>query len=673
MSALWPEQRAEPLYNIMTRFFFIVSFFFFTSAYSQKQFNVMEWKTDATLNTYLIQGVHQQYDQRRINFNKAVVTRQGTFHYIADVKKKFLELLGEFPSPSPLNISITGTLQQPGYRIEKILYESFAHHHVTANLYIPEGKGPFPAALLFCGHENIAKASLSYQQTAVLFVRNGFVVFVIDPVSQSERFQSLDGNGKPATRGGTTEHTLINESTNLLGQSAPAYELWDNKRGLDYLVTRPEVDTSRIGCLGSSGGGMQTIYFAAYDPRIKVMAPCSYLANRERTLEKDGPADGCAQMPGEGEKLLELDDYLVAAAPKPLLILAGRYDFIDYTGTRIAYEELKKVYAVLGQPQKLQLFTYDDGHGISQPKREAAVSWFRRWMYRDSAVVKEKEIHAFAEKELLVTSTGQVATAFPGEVSIFQRNLELFDSYLSRRNNFSGRSIADKRIIMTGLLGIDLSSLPVAIERKDDIENNGLLFQKLIFRRKDETPMPVLRIDPPLPSKKIVVWFNEDGKNKMADNFELINSYLRDQCVVLLCDARGTGETKDDPGLNDPKYYNKEYRNAMTALHTGQSLVGQRTNDILMALDFIKADKTLAGPIELHASGCLALPALHAVFLGNSTARLYLHNTIASFKEILQNPTDRDWYSYVIPGVLEHYDIPDLVKLIGEEKIKFIK
>ena len=151
--------------------------------------------------------------------------------------------------------------------------------------------------------------------------------------------------------------------------------------------------------------------------RVKVFAPCSYLANRERTLEISGPADGCAQIPGEGKEHLELSDYLIASAPKPILILAGRYDFIDYTGTLVAYHELKKIYTSLGQLQKIKLFTYDDGHGISKPKREAAVTWFRKWLYNDSTKITEGDIETLSEKDLFCTKTGQVNSEFPNEVS----------------------------------------------------------------------------------------------------------------------------------------------------------------------------------------------------------------------------------------------------------------
>jgi len=652
--------------------FIVLSLVASAKIFSQKQFSVMDWKTDVTLNTYLVQQMHKQYDERRKNFDKALISKQSVTGYIESIKKKFLQILGDLPEQSSLNAKTTGTIRQDGYKIEKIVYESFPHHHVTSNLYIPAGKGPFPAALLFCGHEDLSKATESYQQTALLFVKNGFVVFVIDPVSQSERYQLTDEKGKPLTRGGTTEHTLLNEASNLFGNSAPAYELWDNVRGLDYLVTRKEVDTSKIGCLGNSGGGMQTIYFAAWDQRVKVIAPCSYLANRERTMEMTGPADGCAQIPGEGKMQLELSDYLIAAAPKPLLILAGRYDFIDYTGTVIAFDELKKVYSKLSQPEKLQLFTYDDGHGISQPKREAAVTWFRKWLYNDPVPVKEIELNTLTDKELFCTATGQINSEYPDEISLAKRNIELYNNYASRRNNFLKQNKETIQKKIKELLGINDISEKVNVQDAGTAEKDKLIYHKLIVRKTNEPPLPLLVVSPRSDIKKVAIWVSESGKNKMADSTILIQSYIEQGAAVILADIRGTGETEDGAEFNDPKYFNKEYRNAMTALHIARSLPGQRTEDIFSIMQFIAGIKNLSGkPVELNATGINTLPALYATLFSNGISQLNLYQSIKSYKEILERPVEKNWYSYVIPGVLKYYDIPDLVKMIGGAKVTY--
>ncbi|HYC28844.1 MAG TPA: acetylxylan esterase, partial [Chitinophagaceae bacterium] len=398
----------------------------------------MDWKTENTLNSFLVENMRQQYAERSHNFANALLSKDSLLAYAKNIRQKFRDLLGMLPPSSPLNAKITGSIRMNGYAIQKITYESFPNHHVTANLYIPENiKARVPAALMFCGHEDVSKATGSYQRTAILLVKNGFAVMVVDPISQSERHQLTDKNGKPLTRGGTTEHTLINESANLVGTSTVAYELWDNVRALDYLVTRPEVDTSRIGCIGNSGGAIQAIYFAAFDPRVKVIVPCSYLSTRERTLELSGPADGCAQMPGEGKALLEMSDYLLAAAPKPVLVLAGRYDFIDYHGTINAFNELTQAYHVLGEPSKVKLYVVPDGHGISEPKRREAVRWFRQWFMNDSSEVNESRSgHIASDKDLFATKKGQVNAEYANEVTVFDRNRMLADSLAASRRNF---------------------------------------------------------------------------------------------------------------------------------------------------------------------------------------------------------------------------------------------
>ena len=643
-------------------------------AVAQKPYNVLDWKSDVTLNAYNVQLMHRQYDERRINFQKALSSKAAMLAYQKKIRERFLTVLGEMPQKTALNASVTGLIEQEGYHIEKVVYQSFANHHVTANLYIPSGKGPFPAVLLFCGHEDVAKATMSYQQTAVLFAKNGFVVFVIDPISQSERYQIVDEKGKPLTKGGTTEHTLLNADCNLFGNSVPQYELWDNVRGLDFLVTRAEVDTARIGCLGNSGGGMQTIYFAGYDQRVKVFAPCSYLDNRERVLEMSGPADGCAQIPNEGKMQLELDDYLIAAAPKPVLVLAGRYDFIDYNGTLIAYKELEKVYSLFGQTNKLKLFTYDDGHGISQPKREAAVTWFRKWFYNDEKLVIEKGFRKYDDTALFTTASGNVNKDFPNEVSITERNLQLFNATASLRSNFISLDKNKIKQKIRDLLSIDSLSAKLIEEEKDPETNNGIAFHKLIFRKNNEIPLPVLIVYTVFGAKKIVIWLNEPGKNKIADSTSLIREYQRQGFITVLADTRGTGETTDRAELNDPKYFNKEYRNAMLSLHIGRPLVGQRVNDILTLLQsFEKIPALNDVPIEINATGVNCLPALHAAVLDSRITQLNLYNSIGSFKTILDMPAEKNWYSYVIPGVLNYYDIPDLVNLIGKEKVNFIQ
>lgn len=630
-------------------------------AKGQKLYNVFDWKAEYTLNTYLLQQVHQQYDERRRTLQQALQSRETMIAYREECKARYRKLLGELPAKTNLNAKVVGVIRQKGYRVERIVYESIPGHHVTANLYIPEGKGPFPSVLLFCGHEQESKATESYQKTAILFARHGFVVFVIDPISQGERHQLTDQDAKPVTRGGTTEHTLVNAAANLAGSGAVAYELWDNVRGLDYLVTRPEVDKDRIGCLGNSGGGTQTTYYIAFDDRIKVAAPCSFIARRERNFELMGASDGCQHIPYEGSEQLEISDFLIAFAPKPLLILAGRYDFVDYAGTEEVYHELKQVYTVLNKPGNVNLFTIDDGHGISRPKREAAVQWFRKWLYAKDEPVTEGFLPTLSQEELNCTVSAQVNGDFKNEVNDITRASAVARALQLKR---SAQPLPEK---VKTVLRITPATVPVAVEEKGNVQHNGYTLYKTIIRRAGEVPLPVLTVYPEGEIRETILWLHERGKQAIADSSALIKEYLAHSYAVVMADLRGLGEMKDPASLNDAKYYNREYRNAMIALHVGKSLMSQRTMDVIALADYINQHERLSkSSIHIMANGIAALSVIHAAVLDSRLKKITVTRLLPSFTDIYTDPTRKDWYSSVIPNVLAYYDIPDLVSYLQD-------
>src|SRR5699024_6985063 len=363
-------------------------------------------------------------------------------------------------------------------------------------------------------------ATVSYQKTAILLAQNGFVVLVIDPISQGERFQLTDENGEPLTRGGTTEHTLLNASSNLVGTNIVNYEYWDNKRGLDYLMSRPEVDTTRIGVLGNSGGGTMTTYFLALNDTPKAAADCSYVTKRERTIEVLGPQYACQWVAYVGREHLEIHDFLMMNGPVPTLILAGKYGFVDYEGTKQTYREMKHVYSALEQPEKVRLFSWSDGHGISKPKREAAVEWFRRWFYQDSSKVEEGKLAVLSEEQLQVTETGQVNSSFENEYTIQERNLDLGKKLKAQREQ--GESTHTPREFKTKLkllIGFKENPYALTTERVGSISWKGHRMETMILRKKGEVPLPAIVIRPSerVSSTKVQVWLSEQGKSAIFD------------------------------------------------------------------------------------------------------------------------------------------------------------
>jgi dienelactone hydrolase len=653
--------------------FFLVATILQAAAQTSSIPPVIDWKAPTTLPTYLLQQVHQQYAPRRLALDKASTSAAGTQAYRDSARARFRRVLGPLPARTPLRAQVVGTVPQVGFHIEKIIYESTPHHHVTANLYVPDGKGKKPAALLFCGHEQTSKATPSYQLTARLLARNSFVVLVIDPVSQGERMQLTDPSRKFLTRGGTTEHTLLNAQATLLGTNLPAEQLWDNVRGLDYLLTRSDVDASRVGCLGNSGGATQTAYFMAYDDRVQVAALCSYVAAGERNLTATGPADGCVMLPGAGAAGLDVADWPIMFAPKPLLLLTGRYDFVDQTDMEAAYADMRRTYTALGQPAKTDLFTYDDGHGISAPKRAAAVAWFRQWLGASGPLVTEEATPiALPEATLRCTTTGQVATAFKDEQSLAAIHLTQAQALAKARPAYAPEALPR---VVSKRLQLPSGAYSITSELRDTLRlPSGLAFRNLLIRCEKEPPLPVRILLPrpaaPAPTR-LVLWLPAAGiATVLRDSAARLATYQRQGAAVLLADLRGLGETTDPVAFNDPKYYNQEYRVALLSLHLGRSLPGQRVRDVQTLLWVIRHEQSWQGlPLTVRADGRASLAALQAAILSPQIERVQVSGGPSSFQYFLENPAAKEAYSEVVPGALRTYDVPDLRRALGNRLI----
>lgn len=647
------------------------------SSGAQSQYRIMDWKTEHTLRSSHLQQMHRIYELRRSRYATALESAEALSSYRNDCRARYLGILGILPERKPLNAYVTGRLLLDGCILEKVVIESRPGHHLTANLYIPAGgEGPFPALLFLCGHEMTSKATPSYQEAARLFAGNGFAVFVVDPVSQGERVQFTDSAGNRILRGSTTEHTLLNAGAIITGTSVAAWELHDNLMALDYLVSRHEIDSDRIGCIGNSGGGAQTMYLIGYDDRIKAAAPCSFITSREREYELNGTGDGCQQIPFEAREGLEIADYLLMFAPRPLLILAGRYDFVDYPGTVDAYHDLEPAYHVFGHPEKISLYTFDDGHGLSAPKREAALLWFRKWLCDDTTSLVRKFPEIEDEQITWCTPEGQVNSHYPDEVTVQESNRQRVKELEAGRSAFTTAHNSGVLLdTLRNLLAVRNSQqMKVTAELRGAIETGGHEASRIILRSEGEVPLPILVINPSdsvIPDTLVLV-LGHEGKAIIAGAGGPALNELAANRVVIAADLRGMGETAEKPDANDPKYYNSEYHNAVLGMQLGKPLPGQRVTDILMILCYLGTREEFSRlPVKVIATGPAALPAFLAAILDTRITSLEMYGTIRSFAEITERPMEKDWFSYVVPGILEYFDLPGLALMKPELKIKY--
>jgi len=659
--------------KLFTGITLLVLYLLFPKANAQINNNALNWSMNTAYNNYLMRDVHQQYADRKKEVSKALVSKDAMTEYRNDCLRRYKKIIGDFPEKSDLNAKITGTTLQEGFRIEKIIFESIPKRYVTANFYIPAGEGPFPVALELCGHGMGGKIPES--ESAVLFALNGIAVLVVDPIGQGERVQFVDKTSQSLTRGSTTEHTLLNQGANLLGSSLAAYEYWDNNRAIDYIETRREIDKSRIGVYGSSGGGTQTAYMVGLDDRIMVASVCSYFTQRERVLEVYGASDGCQHIPYEGREHLEIADFVLMMAPKPVLIMSGLYDFVDYWGATQAFEELSKVYSVLGSPEKVSMFTIEGGHGMPKAKREALVTWFRKWMYRDDSPIKETKVFTTPAKDLLTTPTGQVITSFADQISIPDYHLKLSEQYDIQRTEFikNDKSIIKNKVLE--LLGLSFPYEKIVAEQTGFTKMRTYDLFKYQVIRRGQMPVPCVVICPEDVKKNspVVIYLNESGKGDILADEPTLLSFVNRNEILLIADLRGYGETADPLSMNDTKYWNREYRNAMISMHTGKPIMGQRVIDIISLLDFSDTNNLLKGHrVNIVANGSYGPAVVHAAFLDSRINQADISRSVKSFNDYLKDPMQRDIYTNVLYGVLKYYDLKDLISLSGKNRVKFV-
>ncbi len=241
---------------------------------------------DAMVDRYLTDIARTDWRSHKERLER-IRTPEDVAQQQAYVRTRLEQALGGFPEKTPLRAQVLGSLQRDGYRIEKLVFESLPRLYVTANVYVPTTRNPpFPAVLGTAGHDGDGKAAATYQRAWISMAKRGILVIAYDPPNQGERIEeTTDGLQLRRSFG----HTMVGIQCLLTGSNIARYEVWDGIRALDYLLTRSDVDPKRIAVTGNSGGGLQTTYLAALEPRLSAAAPGCYITSWERLWMELGP------------------------------------------------------------------------------------------------------------------------------------------------------------------------------------------------------------------------------------------------------------------------------------------------------------------------------------------------------------------------------------------------
>ncbi len=596
------------------------------------------------LNAHLVAQCGRLFAERR-DALAALKTPEDVRKRQDHLRAKFLETLGGFPERTPLNAKVTGTLRRDGYRVEKVIYEVRPDLHVTANLYLPEGKGPFPGILFPLGHYDNPKPAEEYQRSCILFAKNGLAVLTYDPIGQGERYQVLGPDRKPRARG-TSEHTLVDVGALLVGTCSAQYFIWEGIRGLDYLSSRPEIDPKRLGCAGNSGGGTMTSYLMAIDERVACAVPNCFITSVEKLYTTVGPQDGEANLRGLVAAGFGHSDYFLLRAPRPSQLSCPTRDYYDIEGAWSTFREAKRVYAILGLSERMDLFEFDDKHSISKPFREAAVRWFRRWLLGIDDAPVETDFPIEKPEDLQCTASGQVVTEFQ-EKTPYHYNAMRASELAAARVRLSSEELQRE---VRRLIALEDPVAPA--QRKDRL-----------FEAEPGMKLPAVIAG--TGPRVLIVHGGGKAKAKAA-----IDEWTRAGRQVVAVDLRGMGETEPEaPHRGLANFFTPEWKEAYISFNMDRPILGQRVRDLLSVAAALDED---GRGIELVGIGAAAPVALHAALLDARIRRLTLEEMVISWTAVAKTAITHNQLSNVVPGALKTYDLPDLAAALAPRPLTIL-
>jgi cephalosporin-C deacetylase-like acetyl esterase len=337
-------------------------------------------------------------------------TRAEWEQKVPRLRREYLDMLGLWPLPekTPLHATVTGTIEHEGAVIEKLHYQSRPGLYVTANLYRPkEPRGKLPAILYVCGHSGKGRDGnkTAFQDHGLWFANNGYVCLIVDTLQLGEITGVHHG-----TYGIRTENYAIRKEPvetrwwwQALGYTPAGVECWNGVRGIDYLVSRPDVDPERIGVTGISGGGAATFWIAAADERVKVAVPVSGMSDLESYVANKVINGHCDCMFLVNTYQWDWTTIAALVAPRPLLFANSDNDTIfPMDGNRRVMAKLRQLYKMYDKPDLVDEYISKGGHEDRADLRVAAFGWMNRHLKNDTAPVKYEPYKQLPGKELRV-------------------------------------------------------------------------------------------------------------------------------------------------------------------------------------------------------------------------------------------------------------------------------
>lgn len=552
----------------------------------------------------------------------------------------------------PVNIRETVTLPMQGYRIKNISFQTRPGIYATANLYIPDGKGPFPGVIVMCGHSANGRLYDNYQSVGHTLALNGYVALAIDPWGAGER---TTVHGKFEYHGANVGASLMNIGESLMGN-----QITDNMRGVDLLISLPYVDKDKIGATGASGGGNQTMWVAAMDERIKAAVPVVSVGSFESYVMR---SNCVCELLIDGLTFTEEAGILALAnAIMPSNHLKDSNPTFFPSEMLRSYNNAKPVFEMQGKEDDISYRIFDIPHGYYPEDRQAMLGWFDLKLKGTGTGTSKKEIPfnlVPAEKLMTFTPGSRDANVVSTEEHCRKTGLELRGKYLSN-NSFN---VTDRRKELENVLRISEKPELKKVHRFPVI--NG--WNRIAIETRDGKMIPVLHLTPANRSAGYVILCDPMGKSHFSLSF--IDDLKRKGSGIALIDLTGTGEVAS---LKDSQ------TNPGMILHTlargelwlGKTVLGEWVKELYLLAGFLRSDYK-AQKITVDGVKEAGLAGLFLAATQGNVDEVILRDAPVSY--LFDNRDNVDFFSLGIhlPGFLKWGDVSLAAGMSGKS-ITFI-
>jgi dienelactone hydrolase len=566
--------------------------------------------------------------------------------------EEYCDMLGLWPPPerTPLQATVTRTLDREDYVVELLHYQSKPGLYVTANLYRPAKKGAderLPAVFYVCGHSPRGRNGnkTAFQSHGIWLARHGYVCLMVDTLQLGEVAGIHHGTYREGRWWWLSR-----------GYTPAGVECWNGVRGLDYLVSRPDVDPERLGVTGISGGGAATFWIAAADERVKVAVPVSGMADLVSYVPNRVINGHCDCMFLYNAYQWPWTRIAALLAPRPVLFVNSDQDPIfPMDANERVINRLERLYSLFGASDSVDGFVSIGGHAYRRDIRQATFRFLNLHLKGDPRPVLDSEVDLVTgQREEIHPIPPEQLRAFPEDSDVPKDalNNRIDQEFVPRarvETPEAGAFAAWQSTLLASLRRMSFHHFPERVPPAQAVETDA----KGIVRLGTEPAIAIRMRVAQTSARAERVWLFVTDADVTAPLPGWFQEAVNQQDAVYVCEPRGLGGaqwTKKNP----PNYVERSH------YLLGRTVDSGRVWDIAATARYLRALHSSAGSVHLAGAGSAGVCAAYAAVLEPEIGELILRQPPASHM---------DASAPQLLNVLRVCDVPDAIGLLAPRRV----